>query len=231
MDALFGLLLALVLGVVTWCVASEGAWGATLTFLCVLFAGLLTMNFFEPLAAMIEDSGGSFLAPFADLIAFMGTFGVLTFLARMATEQISPVDIELDARLYQATRWVFAVATGYISMAIVLTAVHTSPLPREFIGFSPEKRNFFDISAPDRQWLGFTQHVSEHVLSAGRIFDGPVWDVPGAEQKVWPSFAIRYATRREGLATGTVRKPAAAGIPGGGGGSGGGPAPGPPPAF
>lgn len=231
MDSLFGLLLGLVLGAVTWCVASEGAWGAILTFLCVLFAGLLTMNFFEPVAAFIEDSGGSFLAPFADLIAFMGTFGALTLVGRMATEQISPVDIELDGRLYEATRWLFAGATGYVTMAIVLTAVHTSPLPRDFIGFSPEKRNFFDISAPDRQWLGFTQHVSEHVLNAGRIFDGPVWKIPGAEQQVWPSFAIRYATRRQELATGTVKKPANAGIPGGGGGAGGGPAPGPPPAF
>jgi hypothetical protein len=229
MDALFGLLLGLVLGAVTWCVASEGAWGATLTFLCVLFAGLLTMNFFEPIAGMIEDGGGDFLAPFADLIAFMGTFGALTLVARMATEQISPVDIELDGRLYEATRWIFAAATGYVTMAIVLTAVHTAPLPREFIGFRPEKRNFFDISAPDRQWLGFTQHVSEHVLNAGRIFDGPVWKIPGAEQQVWPSFAIRYATRRQDLATGAARKPLIGSVSGGE--AGGGVAPGPPPSF
>ena len=44
------ILMLLILAVVTWCVASEGAWGAGLTFLSVLFAGLFAMNWFEPLA-------------------------------------------------------------------------------------------------------------------------------------------------------------------------------------
>jgi hypothetical protein len=59
------------------------------------------------------------------------------------------------------------------------------------------------MDAPDRRWLGFVQYVSEHVLYRGRIFDGPVWDVPGANPPrtdVWPSFPIRYATRRADLA-------------------------------
>lgn len=218
MDALFSIILALVFGIVTWCVASEGAWGAALTFLCVLFAGLLTMNFFEPLAGLIADNAGSFFEPYADFIAFVGLFALFVFLARAATDQISPTDIPLESRVYEASRWLFALATGYTSMAILLTAVHTAPLPREFIGFRPEKANFFEISAPDRQWLGFTQHVSENLFSTGRVFDGSRWDVPGTEQKIWPSFAIRYATRRDEVSTGAVRKTTAPSLPGSGGG-------------
>src|SRR5690606_35794892 len=33
-----------IVAVVTWCVASEGAWGAALTLFSVVFAGLLAMN-------------------------------------------------------------------------------------------------------------------------------------------------------------------------------------------
>src|SRR5262245_35762046 len=133
MDALFGLILIFILGVVTWCVAGEGAWGAALTFLCVFLAGMLTMNFFEPVAALIEQKGGDAAYRYADLIAFVGLFAGFTFLGRAATVNISPVEIEMETRAYQAARWLFAAATGYTTMAILLTALHTAPLPREFI--------------------------------------------------------------------------------------------------
>jgi hypothetical protein len=233
MDALFGLILLLIFGVVTWCVASEGAWGACLTFLCVLLSGLMAMNFFEPVASIIENNGGNFLRPYADVAALLGLFALFTFLSRSATDHLSPTDIELDGRVYQVTRWLFALATGYTTMAISLTAVHTSPLPREFIGFRPEARNLFDVAAPDRQWLGFVQHVSERVLRADRIFDGPIATFPETDQRVWPSFPIRYATRRDELGTATSGKlpGQSSGSVGGGSTSGGAPPAGGAPSF
>ena len=47
-------------------------------------------------------------------------------------------------------RWTCGLATGYVTVAFLLTALHTAPLPREFLGFSGEKKNFFGIGA-DRQ--------------------------------------------------------------------------------
>lgn len=207
MEYLFGVLLLFVFGVVTWCVSSEGAWGAGLTFLCVLFAGLLAMNFFEPVAGFIETTGGGFLRNYADLLALVGLFAGFTFLLRMGAEYLSPTDIQVESRLYHVARWLFAAAAGYTTMAILLTALHTAPLPREFIGFKPEARNLIDISAPDRQWLGFVQHVSERVLQTGRVFDGTdetqLHRLEGVNQRYWPSFALRYASRREGRAKGS----------------------------
>jgi hypothetical protein len=223
MEAVFGLILLLIVAGVTWCVASEGAWGAVLTFLAVLFAGLLAMNFFEPLANLLDNMIGSVVQDFSDLTALLGLFALFTFLLRLATDNISPTDIELDGRIYQATRWLFGLATGYLTMAILLTALHTAPLPRSFLGFKPDGANFFDISAPDRQWLGFTQHVSEKVLSAGKVFDGPKYSMPPDDpnQRLWPSFPIRYATKRLDYASG--QRPTVAG--GGVGPASGSPAP------
>ena len=195
MEALFGFLLLCLVAAVGWCVASEGAWGAAIHFFCVLFAGLLTMSFFELAASPLEKMGRT-IAPFADFLAFFGLFGLFTFLLRLATDQLAPTQIELDASVFQIARRVFAVASGYTTMAIVLTGLHTAPLPREFLGFKPEARNLFDAAAPDRQWLGFTQWVSENVLWSGRVFDGPIAKVEGTSQTVWPSFPIRYATKR-----------------------------------
>jgi len=216
MDALFSAILLLIVVAVTWCVAGEGAWGAGLTFLCVLFGGLLAMNFFEPVAGIL-DGMGSTVQDYSDLIALMGLFALFTFLGRLATDNISPTEIEFDAKVHNAARWLFGLATGYTTMAILLTALHTAPLPRSFVGFSPERANLFDSLAPDRQWLGFTQHVSEKVLRTGRVFDGPKFPMPGTDQEYWPSFPIRYATRRQDYAKGI--KPASIGGAGTGAGS------------
>ncbi len=227
MDAAFGAILVLIVAAVTWCVAGEGAWGAGLTFLCVLFAGLLAMNFFEPVAGML-DGMGSAVQDYSDLVALVGLFALFTFLGRLATDNISPTDIEFHASVHNAGRWLFGIATGYTTMAILLTAVHTAPLPRSFIGFTPEGRNLFDIAAPDRQWLGFTQHVSEKVLNTGRVFDGPKFSMPGTDQEYWPSFPIRYATRREDFAKGFRPSALGSGI---GAGSAAPSGPSQPPAF
>jgi hypothetical protein len=237
MESVFGIILVLLMAIVMWCVASEGAWGAGLTFLCVVFSGLLAMNFFEAVAALL-DGFGTWFRDYSDLLALVGLFTLFVFLARLATDNIAPTEIEYDARVFNVARWLFGLATGYVTMAFLLTAVHTAPLPRNFLGFAPERANLFDIAAPDRQWLGFTQHVSEKILSTGRIFDGPKFAEPETSQDVWPSFPIRYASRRQIYAT--PRGPGAAASPASGGttpapASGGNtpvkPPPGPRPAF
>jgi hypothetical protein len=202
MEPVFGLILLGIVAVVAWCVASEGPFGAGLTFLCVLFAGLLAMNFFETVAGML-DGLASGMREYSDFVALVGLFALFTFLGRLATDNIAPSEIEYDARVYQAARWLFGLAAGYTTMAILLTALHTAPLPRSFMGFAPERQNLFDAAAPDRQWLGFMQRVSEKVFRTGVVFDGfkePVEEPPevdGRVQDIWPSFPIRYATRRQ----------------------------------
>lgn len=199
-------LLAIV-ALVTWCVAGEGAWGAVFTFLSVLFAGLLTMNYFEPLAGFFESAvlpSGKW-RNLADFLAMTGLFAALVFGFREVTTRLAPGEYDIHPLLYEGARWGGGLASGYLTMAILLTALHTAPLPREFIGFKPERKNFLTISAPDRQWLGFTQRVSEEVFrqgSVGRIFDGPQFRVGDQTNDVWPSFPIRYASRREAYAAG-----------------------------
>lgn len=199
------ILLLAVVGVVTWCVASEGAWGAGMIFVCTLLAGLLAMNFFEPLANFLEGRISQSWSCRWDIIALLGLFAGLTLLLRTATEYFAPKFMAVDNRVYDVLRWAFAGATGYTTMAILLTALHTAPLPREFAGFKAERRNFFEMAAPDRQWLGFTQYVSERAWprGSGRVFDGPSGRI-GTYEGIWPSFPIRYATRRQQYSTGTA---------------------------
>ena len=217
------IVLLIVVGVITWLVASEGIWGAAQTFLCVLLAGLMAMNFFEPLANSIRGAVGD---NYADIVALLGLFTGLVLALRMGTEQLAPSYIQVIPMLDTVGKWAFGAVTGYLTMAILLTALHTAPLPREFLGFKPEKNNFFSF-APDRQWLGFTQYVSEKPLSKAifkdkfgnedvvitHAFDSryekigdPTKPFPN---KFWPAFTIRYAMRRERIEGNQAATPAA----------------------
>lgn len=210
-----------VVGVVTWCVASEGLWGAAHTFLCVLLAGLLAMNYFEPAAGVLDGMLGGF-RNYSDIIALVGLFIGFVFALRLGCEHLSPIFIQLPSTVDQAGRWLFAALTGYVTMAVLLTSLHTAPLPREFMGFTPERANFFGM-APDRQWLGFMQYVTEKSMAkvmfqdpktktlVVHAFDGK-YEVLGDPSQpfpntIWPSFPIRYATRRSQIGGGAGAAP------------------------
>jgi hypothetical protein len=215
----------IVVGIVVWTVAAEGIWGAAQTFLCTLFSALVAMNFFEPLAIQLK----AFLPEaYTDFVALVGLFTVLVFASRLGAEQLAPSYIQVIPELDTFGRWVFSVMTGYLTMAFLMTSLHTAPLPREFLGFKPENNNLFGL-APDRQWLGFVQYVSDKSLGwsvrqkVGPLevnpyaFDSHVEKVGDpANQKlysirdsygrdvplvIWPSFPIRYATRRDRLSS------------------------------
>lgn len=209
------IILLVVLGLVTWSVASEGIWGAALTSLIVVISGLAAMNFFEPVAGMLEGTGSSlWWRSHCDIFALLGLFAGSVIVLRLVTDWIAPRFITTDRLAYELGRWGGGLLAGYVTMAFLLTAVHTGPFPRSFWGFEPERRNLLGVVAPDRQWLGFTQWVSEESLKwpgDGKVFDGPQTFRPLTREGIgprknttWPSFIIRYASRRQQLASGIV---------------------------
>ncbi|WP_206028413.1 CvpA family protein [Thalassoroseus pseudoceratinae] len=209
-----------IMALVAWCVAGEGPWGAGITFLCVLFAGLLAMNFFEPLADMLASitNTGMWLYRW-DYIALVGLFAAFVFGLREISNRLVPTFFQTEEIIYEIGRWGFGVLTGYVTMAFLLTALHTAPLPRtvtktgivEFLGFQAEKGNLFGFH-PDRQWLGFTRFVSARGFARSdeqNRFDNPIYRIggQGGPDNPWPSFPIRYAARREQLGGQVVAAP------------------------
>jgi hypothetical protein len=199
------MLLLAVIAAVTWCVASEGAWGSALTLISVLIGGLLAMNFFESLAEFLQGTVASSVewSHRWDVISLLGLFALFTFGLRALTEKIMPTFVQVHPIAFNISRWAFGLMTGYLTAAILLTALHVSPLPRNFWGFTPERNNLLDAVAPDRQWLAYTQYVSEKILIAGEfgpVFDGDVFEAIKGQPEtkdVWSSFPIRYAMRRQ----------------------------------
>ncbi len=104
----------------------EGIWGAQ-TFLCTLLAGLVAMNFFEPLAHAIRGLVGE---NYADIVALLGLFTGLVFALRMGTEQLAPSYIQVIPMLDTIGKWGFGVITGYLTMAIFSLHCIRLPSPR-----------------------------------------------------------------------------------------------------
>jgi hypothetical protein len=207
------ILLAILAGV-TWCVAAEGFSGAIQTAIICIISGLLAMNFFEPLAQMLQGILPPDYAAWADSVALIGIFAGSVTVMRLVVERIDPGFPDAQKPMYEGGRWLGALIAGYVTMAFLLTALHTAPLPRNFIGFRPERPNFLGMAAPDRQWLGFTQYVSEKSLKkwgTPNIFDGPQMTLGNSgnpyPNDTWASFPIRYATRRENLSVSSTAIP------------------------
>lgn len=227
------LILAGIVVGVAFLVSNDGAWSAGVTFLCALLSGLLAMNFFEPLAELLSRTYPPWQEKW-DMIALLGLFIAFIFVFRMGTERIAPTYIGVHAYVDQVGRWLFGALTGYVTMAFLLTALHTAPLPREFLGFRPERPNLLNAVAPDRQWLGFVQYVSEKALSRfdlGIQVGAPLTQPHAFDAKyeligdpnspypntIWSSFPMRYATRRSqlyGTAPMSAGPPVAAPAPG-----------------
>lgn len=202
-DAIFLVVACLI----AWWVAGDGFFSAAMTLLAVLFAGLAAMNFFEPLAEWLETivPADSIWARGTDVIALVGLFLAFVLLLRACASRALRDGVAAHPLVEEPGRWICGAAAGYAASAFLLAALHTAPVPREFLGFTPERRCVFGL-APDRQWLGFTQYVSEHVFprkirladgrEAKRIFDGTPHVTPEGRIEYRSSFPIRYAHRR-----------------------------------
>lgn len=205
------LILLAVIALITWCVADEGAWGAGMVLVSVVLAGLVAMNFFEPLALALENHVSSSRAWSSrwDIISLVGLFAAVTLVLRRVTERLVPGYLQIRPFVDQAGRWSCGLLTGCVTTAFLLAALHTAPLPRDFWGHfppEPERREGpLGRLAPDYQWLGFVQYISEFSLRNDdeglRVFDAPAYRA-GEHSGYWPSFPIRYATRREQLESG-----------------------------
>ena len=115
------ILLLIILGVVTWCVASEGLVGATQICLIVIISGLIAMNFFEPFASLLQAMLPLKIGYWSDFVALLGLFAAFTFGLRILVEKIGPGFPDAPRLIYEGGRWGAALLTGYISMAIMCT--------------------------------------------------------------------------------------------------------------
>ncbi|MGQ9574306.1 MAG: CvpA family protein [Thermoguttaceae bacterium] len=148
---------------------AEGMWSNAIRLINVVTAGLIAMNFWEPLARWAEENIDASYTYFYDFLALWGLFVVSLMLLRLVTDTVSRVKVRFLRIADQIGSAGFAAASAWVLVCFTTATLHTAPLSVNpfFGGFKPEGRMFFGLLAPDIHWLGFTQYVSKGVYSRG----------------------------------------------------------------
>ncbi len=211
MSAILPLLLLVIFA---FCIAftlSEGMWSNALRLINMVTAGLIAMNFFEPLAGFLEDNISSSMSYFLDFVSLWLLFCVSLLVLRILTDYtVSRVKVRFPQAIDHWGGIAFGVLGGWFMVCFVTASLHTAPLARNFLfdGFKvPPEKNLFGV-APDWQWLGFVRYVSEGVYSRSLSDEeirggkyGPndvdVAAFDSEEARPERSFINRYAKRRD----------------------------------
>ncbi len=170
-----GVIVVLMLGI-TYALSSEGAWGAALMFFNVLFAGLITFNFYEPLAAQFLAWGMS--GAWGDFLGFWIIFLVSLVILRVCTDMFAPGMVRLPTPIYHLGRLLFGLATSAVTMGILLCALQIAPVHRQIFGlmdYSTQPPFKFGL---DRMWLAFVQRTTGNIFTNHNKEEGePVDDL------------------------------------------------------
>jgi len=184
------LMLVILFAIVAACFA-EGMWSNAVRLVNVVTAGLLAMNFYEPLARRLDDWDKSYTYIW-DFLSLWALFAVFVLVFRELTDRISHVNVRFLKVTDRIGGAVFSLLVGWVMVCFTLTTLHTAPLGRNFMwqAFSTETdaKMFFGMAAPDRQWLGFTKNLSSGAFGRSDTFH---------EFNAKHEFIPKYADRRE----------------------------------
>ncbi len=118
----------LVLGM-TYALTSEGLWGAALMFFNVLFGAMIALNFYEPLAKLLDSTGIPW--GFSDTLCLLGLFCVAVVILRMTTETLAPAQVRFPTPIYQLGRLIFGLGGAAITIAVVILGFHCAPVHKK----------------------------------------------------------------------------------------------------
>lgn len=158
-DLVVGLL---ILGM-TYALMCEGLWGAALMLFNALFAAMVALNCYEPLAQLIATNV-SFLSGMADAMCILVIFTVTLLIMRLITENLAPSMVRFPMPLYHLGRIVFALGGSLVTTGILLIALDASPVQKRIFGAMDYKYQPFFKTRLDKEVLAFFQY------STGQIF-------------------------------------------------------------
>mgnify|MGYP001303260358 FL=1 len=214
----FDLILVAIFGMVVWLISGQGEmWDAIVIMINVLFASLLAMNFWEPVAELMVQYINQDYDPWYGIISLLGSFILILLGLRWVSDRVlSDKKVEFSPKMDSVGKYLFGMMTAWITICFLSASIHTAPLPREFWGFRPESKGFlfFKEFSPDRCWLAFMQSTSEKTFERGNkglnvfdLWEGGVNNQPPTPHQASRMYIIRNAARRGGASTAVPSTP------------------------
>jgi hypothetical protein len=160
------------MGILAYAFWREGPLTAFAACVNVLLAGVLALNFWEPIADALDPAfADTFAEGIEDGLAMMLIFLPLLMLMRWITNSLASTHMEYPPALYRGGAVVGGLLAGYLVAGFLACVIQTLPLQRDFLGFEPYKPG---ISHPARKilpadlvWLSMMHRLSGAGLSGG----------------------------------------------------------------
>src|SRR5579871_3721695 len=147
----------------------EGIFTAFTMLVNVVLAGVITFNFWEPLAGLFDKPlSGTFLDGFQDFLVLVPMYCLVLGLLRVCTNNLAYSQIEFQATLQQFGGGGLGLLTGYLISGFWVCALETLPWHREFIDFSPRHSSESELRhvlPADRVWLAVMRHAGAFPFS------------------------------------------------------------------
>jgi hypothetical protein len=199
------MLIAITIGIMlilAYCHMREGLFAATCMLINAVLAGLVAMNFWEPIASWVESIvQRSFLQGYEDFVVLIVLYAISFGALRALVGGLNYSEVEFVPIVNQLGAGAVALLTGYLVSGFLICALETLPWDRNFLGFEPYRENESALRRyfpPDRVWLAMMHRAGATCLSRGP--EVPTFDEDGA----FESNYLRY--RRYSDAPGEIQK-------------------------
>ncbi|MDP6443039.1 MAG: hypothetical protein QGG36_32085 [Pirellulaceae bacterium] len=155
----------------------QGLWNNLLTLINVLFAAMIAVSFYEPIATAIANQEASFTYLY-DFLIMWGLFAISLILFRLISEFASLERVKFIMPIEMAGRTILAIWLAWIVICFTTMTLHTAPVQSTPFGgaFASSNAGVFLGMAPDRLWVGFMRSRSTGVFAGSDTFDeGKTW--------------------------------------------------------
>jgi len=149
----------------------EGLFTAVVALINVILAGVVTFNFWEPLANSLDNAfQGSVLEGYEDWFVLLTLFCVTLAILRVITNNLAHMQIQFPAVPQQLGGAVVGVLIGYLVSGFLICAGETLPWHENFMDFeprSPRESGMRRLLPPDRVWLGLMRQAGAYGFARG----------------------------------------------------------------
>lgn len=194
----------LIMLAVAYVYTTEDLSTACFMFCNVMAASLVTANFWEPVADLMEPAfAGSFIYGYEDAFTMVFFFSLSLGLMRLATNNVANAMMEFPPLAHRIGGAVFGLLTGYVTAGFLVCVLQTLPWHENFMYFEAkyEPGDVMRSTFPsDRAWLALMRRAGAYTLANN---DDPTVSADDADRykryKTFDknaSFELRYARYR-----------------------------------
>ena len=155
--------------IVAYALHREGLFTALLMCLNLLLAGIVTFNFFEPVADWLDGLfRGSALAGFEDAITLGVLFAASLGILRTVTNNLADTILDFSGTMNQIGGAGLGLVAGYLLAGFLFVLCETLPWHENFLDFQPRAQaedNLRRLLPPDRVWLAMMRHAGAYPLA------------------------------------------------------------------